>query len=854
MHCMQRAGQSSNLSAEPPKIIQPSNPPDSLSLFPPLQPFPGEFQCPFLDIKLGIWYSYTVNPRVLRSNGEIMQGLWSRAAQSSSSTCRCVSCLSTVANGVASRTTTAAARRRLRIGNAVTALYSSIFAGAALADAKAKDKRRLEWEQKIAAVKEEVNQLVDEENRLLEALASRKSRKPAYRPLQIRHLSTTARNLETFQAERYGARGSDVLVAAGYRDQVLDDPNSSSSDLEEEDPLFDYAENTHEGASEPGHGFSWATGDILQIKAIQKLALKQLAIRFLLRPVIAHNYTGLPMDYAADFSLPKFSASELLSELNSIRRRLRALKYSEKEPYDDLAQDIHIRQYHELRAQRDKLDAELQNDINLYLNKKMSLPELLLRISNNLISSEDPDRPRAFQLMIMAFTKTRQNDLVDLVLRAVIPNLFELTTPLIISTLTYFRKSKNLKDFDQFLQMLRGEGAYPVNLRSTTLYEKKVVNGVEITVPPQASCNPVIYGTLIAAALRFDQADRAEAWLQVWRSTGFLDNFSTLCAFLRFYTVRKDWESGLHTLLRALAFMTSSTSHPEKRIERLIVHMVHFCDSCGREDVAAVLIDAAVHSGFDWKAAFKQTDISSEFDPAFQRWRKAAEAANFASNNKTISEKCHEFTTLVTQTITELTAVAGDKHLCQGFVKTYSRNVLSTVLLDSQGKTESGHHSTGIKPPSGDIQSPDKVDSSGHTRSSPSEELQVLREEVARLKRVVDQISASNMSEEGRNDSGSEARMQTVSQQEPLGVARAPGIKSKTGYPTRRTTKDAASSKPRTPELSVNSARARFLAAYRRRSSSKGLRAEFQKKDNQSSAEFIPPPSQMAGKATDPVS
>ncbi|KAL1967926.1 hypothetical protein VTN77DRAFT_2343 [Rasamsonia byssochlamydoides] len=757
-----------------------------------------------------------------------MQGLWSRAAQSSS-TCRCVSCLSTAASGVTSRTTTAAARRRLRLGNAVTALYSSIFAGAALADAKAKDKRRHEWEQKIAAVKEEVNQLVDEENRILEALASRRARQQnAYRPLQTRRFSTTTPRLEISQAERYGVRESAPLDAAGYHDQVPDDPNSSSSDLE--DPLFDYAENTDEEGSRSDRSFPWATGDILRIKAIQKLALKQLAIRFMLRPVIAHNYSGLPMDYAADFSLPQFSASELLNELNSIRRRIRALKYSEDEPFDDLAQDIHIRQYQELRAQRDKLDAELQNDINLYLNKQMSLPELLLRISNNLISGEDPDRPRAFQLMIMAFTKTRQNDLVDLVLRAVIPNLFELTTPLIVSTLTYFRKSKNLKDFDQFLQMLRGEG-YPVNLRSMTLYEKKVINGVEITVPPQASCNPVIYGTLIAAALRFDQADRAEAWLQAWRATGFLDNFSTLCAFLRFYTVRKDWDNGLYTLLRALAFMTSSISHPEKRIERLIVHMVHFCDSCGQEDVAATLIDAAVHSGFDWKVAFKQRDISSEFDPTFQRWRRAAEAAGFTSdNNKTILQKCHEFTALVTEKITKLTSPEGDSfvQLRQAFVRNYSKNVLSTTFLDSQRKAEINHSnhvtdSTDVNPASGDVRSLDENDSSGLPRSSTSvaagdsnEEIQVLQEEVARLRRIV----------EGRKN------------------------KSSTGYPARGNTKGAASKLP-TPEVTVNgSARARFLAAYRRRS--KRLRVEALKKKDDHPAEVIPP-SQMAGSGADSV-
>ncbi|KAI9703757.1 MAG: hypothetical protein M1836_007527 [Candelina mexicana] len=76
-----------------------------------------------------------------------MQTLWSRAAQSKCS-CRCSSCLS-AATAVARRTTTATGRRRLKAGEAFTLFYSSIFATAALADAKVKENRRTEWDRVI---------------------------------------------------------------------------------------------------------------------------------------------------------------------------------------------------------------------------------------------------------------------------------------------------------------------------------------------------------------------------------------------------------------------------------------------------------------------------------------------------------------------------------------------------------------------------------------------------------------------------------------------------------------------------------------------------------------------------------
>jgi hypothetical protein len=421
------------------------------------------------------------------------------------------------------------------------------------------------------------------------------------------------------------------------------------------------------------------------------------------------------------------------------QRRILALRYREDEAFDDLARDMYVRELRELRSERGKLDDVLQDDINLYLSKRMPLPELLLRISDNLMTCREPDRPRAFQLMIMAFTKTRQNDLVDLVLRTMIPNQFELTNSLIISTLTYFRKSKDLKSFDQFLKMLRGEG-YPVNMNSSALYRREVINGVEITVPPSASSNPVIYGTLIAAALRFDQTDRAEAWMQAWRATGFMDDFSTLCSFLRFYTIRKDWENGRHTLQRAMTFMLSSTSLPEKRIERLIVHMVHFCDTCKQEDVSATLIAAAVRSGFDWRAARRQWDITSDFDPAFQRWRKAdAESSGEPFQHESVAEKCYSFATLVENQIKQA-CHTGQSHprLQQGITARHSEGLLSAMLSSHPQRKNTVDNGTVPV-----ANAPDAEVTISSVPNISNEELLVLKEEITRLKTMVTQLHQS---------------------------------------------------------------------------------------------------------------
>ncbi|MCJ1258109.1 hypothetical protein MMC24_005939 [Lignoscripta atroalba] len=109
-----------------------------------------------------------------------MQLLWSRVAQTRC-TCHCSTCLSS-ATAVARRTTTAAARRGLRYGDAFTVFYSSILATAAVADSKQKEARSEEWDKAIAGAKEELRAVEEAQNRRLQSLSLSASYKPMKRP------------------------------------------------------------------------------------------------------------------------------------------------------------------------------------------------------------------------------------------------------------------------------------------------------------------------------------------------------------------------------------------------------------------------------------------------------------------------------------------------------------------------------------------------------------------------------------------------------------------------------------------------------------------------------------------------
>ncbi|KAJ5370874.1 uncharacterized protein N7496_006966 [Penicillium cataractarum] len=650
-----------------------------------------------------------------------MQSMWSRAAPTQSS-CRCVSCLSTVANGVTSRSATAASKKKLRIGNSVTALYTSIFAAAALADAKAKTKRRHDLEEKIAAVKAEVNELVDEEHRILESLQSRRKNRGINRLLQERGFGTIAASrtrqritpsqpTRSFHTERrlYGTQDAQI-------DDYLPTEEFGHLDLQE-------AEASALRAAMNEALPDWVVGDTARIKAVQRLALKQFAIRILLRPTIAHKYSGVPMNYGADFDVPQIDVNNLLNELNVVRRQINTLLHKKDVDLTDVIADFDAMRSEEGREDDRRLDDELREYIQLFTSQQMSLQEFLLRVSSNLIKSADPDRTTAFRELLIVFTQTRQNDLNDLFLQSLLPNRFYLSTSLIVTILSFFRKSKNLKDFDLFLQMLSGEG-YTVNLGAIGLFRRRKINGLDTVVPPLYGSSTVIYTELISAALRFNQPDRADAWLQAARKSGFFDNFNTLFNYIRFYSIRQDWEKGIHALKRAVTYLVSSTDLSPRLVDRLILYMVHLCDSCCQKEVSQSLISAAVHSGFNPNIPSQQDDIAPIVDQEGQRWKKAAETTPGENLTRPLWQKCYEFANVFGQQLSRL-EVPEDQVMSRKLDRLAAVHATDALSATLSRYTEQERSSPAIS------------DRAGATQSTQSEDIAALKDEVSQLRQLV---------------------------------------------------------------------------------------------------------------------
>lgn len=589
----------------------------------------------------------------------------------------------------------------------------------------AKRKRRQEWDDKIAAVQEEIDELMDEERRLLESLSSRKPRQlsSTTNPSRSNRAGSSMASLETRNIPSLANRTFSTNAPAKKQEPARENATNDYTDkndwstitpkanineaasieqvpfnetnrkdrMDEEVDKDDY-EDFEDGFStmntivpRPEPDFVWEQSSIVRIKAIQKLAIQQLTYRFLLRPSVAHDYSGLPVEYRLDDS-SEARPNALLSRLRGVRHRLYSLKYIRDSPYDDLMPDAGLEELYEIRNDRERYDYLLKKDIEQCARGKITLQQLLSLASENLSACEEPDRPDAFTLLINFFTRSHQNDLSDMVINCLLPNLFKLSTPLIIAIVSHFRKTKNLKGFDLFLQMLRGEGGYPVNLR--TLWVKRNVNGITVTVPPMGSFSPRLITSVITATLRFDQPKKAEAYMQVARAHGFYDNIVTLSAFLRFYGIRNDFENGSASLIRALNFMVSSSELEEERIPRLVLCMAEFSVRCGQYNLTATLLEAAVHSGFDCDLAYRSEKFESESNyllEVYNKWKKVRRkfAAEFSQQQALpLHEKCTIFADLTAAKIIHL------QHQATGNADYLAPTPTSSESLDGPQSTQ----------------------------------------------------------------------------------------------------------------------------------------------------------------------
>lgn len=553
---------------------------------------------------------------------EVMQPFLSRASIPAAATCRCISCTAAGApNVVASRSSTAAARR-LYAGNAVTMFYSTIFAAAVWLDVGAKHKHATEWKNQLEGIRAEMVELQIEEERLLAALDRRHRIRRLPLPMQKRGYSTAsyasrpAREHERGLDESYRRIKSDVSRNAPESIADVVDFN-----LVEQEPGNVFANDPFWGNTD------YSTSDALREGAIRRLATRQLAIKLLLRPRIAHSYGSVPVTDGSLFRLPKTGTSELLTELEAIKQRILALRFQKREPYGDIIHDLGLQRQEDLFREREALHKDLIRKFDRFDHGEIGLAELILSVSRNLLCSEEPISSQSVELLITQFSRARQNDIVRMILETILPNKFTITLPIIVSTINFFNKTRDLFGFDGFMRFLQGFGS-PIKMPLP--WQNVRVGDTDVALPTKPR-HPYVMNALVSAALSFEQPARAAAWLHLLRETGYNEGPEVLGSYLRFYSVTPNWARGRHILLRSVAYLMSTTTHSESAAERLVLYMIVLCNCCGQHELASTLVRAAADARLDWFSCFNKRDLRLSVRLAMKQWQIALDEAQHAA-------------------------------------------------------------------------------------------------------------------------------------------------------------------------------------------------------------------------------
>lgn len=568
-----------------------------------------------------------------------MQSLWARATAQAYG-CRCTSCLKTTTiHSLSNRASSAASRRKLLIGNGVTAFYSSIFATAMILDTNSKNKRKLEKQKQIEAVKAEIEQSHNEEIKRLEQLATRRQIKHFPALGQRRQFSTATNRLsqnyekyrrsypQSSEVNRYSEEletdqftndsefvPTDQNVCNDHGEQNLARRDPSQPEEINDDPMENDMPFEHELELVKG---DLSRNDVVRLKAVQRLAGRQLAIRLLLRPALAHLYGSVKIERHSACMLPELSIEQLLGELDNNRQRINQVKHARKAWFGDLATDVTIREQSDLHIERMTLNTDLKNIFRLYESEEITSPELLVRVADNILSSEEPITKGTISTMMRYFRRFQQNDVVNMIMDSLFDNGFILSSTIIIPTLDFFNKTRNLHGFDGFLKKLCGE------VESTKVWDPwsiVEVGNLKLPVPRRFHEDRVILSMLVGCSLSFHQLERANGWLSIMRSRGYDDDPVILGSYLRYFTSKNDWANGAPILMRTTQFLTKSFLERDSALERLVLSAAAFCNACEKGGLAEEILSEACKLGLHYDSARNSTDEREVIIDTLRQW------------------------------------------------------------------------------------------------------------------------------------------------------------------------------------------------------------------------------------------
>ena len=501
----------------------------------------------------------------------MMLRLWSQVARPQLS-CSCIACSTSVAGVLTRRTVSATTRRRLKFVDAFTILLAPVFATAFVADANWKDRRRTEWDRKIAEVEGEVARLHRQENQILTSFNSGVDAQRKRLP-HIRSYSTDMR--------------SRVLEDDIHED--VDAPQWRSTELELEVEDDDATQISARDAPKPAMPNPHMTKDTNDaVRRIERLVALKLAIKMLVHvnvgtsprfkdanPGKTHDSNKMPEDFNC-----------LIEQLKTVRQSLRQLNSASERPNVSASQKMP-------RNEQGLIDNEIRHYAHDFRLGNLSVTRLLIRIANSIIRSPEPPSVKSYVPLMMTFSRARLDELSYLVMAAMDEGRLTLSKQSLFNVLWQYGKNRDANRFELFLNSVAKADAVS---RYTHPWEWRTINDVELPCP--ASNDSRLLQILVYTALKCNQPHRAEAWASqlIYSDTPTKHTSHVLRNFMKFYATHRDWQRGQAWLSAALGWSVSPGPNVIRDLQRVVFAMLELCVACGKQEAYKSILQAAVHA------------------------------------------------------------------------------------------------------------------------------------------------------------------------------------------------------------------------------------------------------------------
>nr|POE72183.1 hypothetical protein CFP56_12059 [Quercus suber] len=363
-----------------------------------------------------------------------MQTIWNRIALKSGM-CGCPQCVQSVQ--AVSRRATTTATRRPRYPTSSTLWYSGVFAAAATYDASVKQKRREQWDQAIAGVKEELGQSAD-----IPVATSEEQSTP-----QTSSLSATVANVvDLFQN-----------VEPLHRPPLWPINTGAPLIVRHVPPESLYASDDFKKRAE---GARWAP------KKLERAQLSMDILQLVLWKEVERLKGGpnalstLPLPYRKLLPTSPRTADE------AIQTKLAHLDYLKTihtlDGYSRHEQDVALCHYDQdehgsYLDQVRQLNRVLQALFTAHQNKHITTTTLLVKVAHNLHTSHAPPNLATYNTLLLGFENAEQRNVVGAVVASVRDVAARPNEVTHVCILRHYAATNNAYNFSDWVARMRGK-------------------------------------------------------------------------------------------------------------------------------------------------------------------------------------------------------------------------------------------------------------------------------------------------------------------------------------------------------------------------------------------------------------